>query len=957
MKRALGAMLAFLLGAGAPALAQTSAEGSLRGHVKDQQGGALAGVTLTATSPTVPGSFSATTDASGFYRLLNLPPGEYQVTAELTGFAKHVREGIVIRAGLNLGLELTLKVGALSETVTVKLETPMVESQTAAQALNIDGDFQRSMPVSYSNHWSNFLAVTPGVTGNQLASRTADSYVLRGSNFASHVIQVDGSDMAATQQNATLYLNFASEAIADVQVKTGAMDASVPLGVGAVVSLATKSGTNDFRGAVSATFQRKGWSDDNNPGGTRAALDAFLPEVAVGGPIVRDRLWFFGSYRYERIQSGIARSAEQIATLRAVAPGFEPFDSTIKGHYLFAKLTGRLSGKHHGELSYAYDPQVTELGGATDAGQYLDTTAGGDLNIAFRLSSIWRSDITTRFGASSNNRAFESLGLLDVTTRPIHGSVTPGGGRLLGTGAVAVLDNRGAGLDQHPSKYTLFGDVTYLRRGWAGSHELQAGFYYQPRNHEESVQRFANEGFAMEESVLRDPRDPSKGFIPFHREIWDVSQIVSALGDTRDLAFYLQDAWRPADRLTLSAGVRVDVVKRVDRLFDLVVQDSAQVGPRLGLNYAVTADRKNSVRASWVRVHDVLSINPVSSGSSTAGKRDLYDTDLNGSFETVFVTPPSTARATDRILDPGRRQPYINELTLGLRRQVPGRVTADLSFVRREYRSRSAVVDQNGIYENGVFKGYADERFNEVYQVTENKWNWLVYSGFDLQIVKDTSRLRFLGAYTRSWRHIAGTWQPNDPASFIQPSAFANDAGIGDVRSPTAPPGDANSLSGTSMTSNLPWQDHVARAGLVYKAPLRFVLATNYVFQSGVHSGPIVTRVPAADPAFGPATVTLSNGRRVSNPLATTLRFAYATRGDGQLKLAPLHIWNLRVGRDFNLGTHRSLELALDLFNVINADADQSFIAGGNQTASPNYGKGQTRQLPRSARLSARLGF
>jgi hypothetical protein len=136
------------------------------------------------------------------------------------------------------------------------------------------------------------------------------------------------------------------------------------------------------------------------------------------------------------------------------------------------------------------------------------------------------------------------------------------------------------------------------------------------------------------------------------------------------------------------------------------------------------------------------------------------------------------------------------------------------------------------------------------------------------------------------------------------------------------------------------------------------------VFLAGPYSGPIVNRIAAADPQFGPATVTLSNGRVVTNPLATTIRFAFPTRGEGQIKAPNLIIWNIRAGRDFTLGG-RKFDIGVDVINVTNRHADQQFQGGGNQLYNTtNYAiapdgsfRGQTRQAPRSAQLSLRYAF
>ena len=259
-----------------------------------------------------------------------------------------------------------------------------------------------------------------------------------------------------------------------------------------------------------------------------------------------------------------------------------------------------------------------------------------------------------------------------------------------------------------------------------------------------------------------------------------------------------------------------------------------------------------------------------------------------------------------------------------------------------------------------MFLGYKNESFNEIYTATNNTWNSPVYDGLELSITKRTARLLGIASYVRQWRHMDGTWQPNDPASFIQPNAFANDTGIGSATGSASSPTDANSLSGSHMTQrstgSAQWQDHAVRVGLTYTGPWALLLASNYTFQSGIWSGPIISQRASPDPAFGPTTIRLSNGRVVTNPLATTLRFAYATRGEGQLKTPNFHAWNVRVGRRFGRGRVK-YDASLDVFNLTNNDADLSFQIGANQTYNPLYGTTTFRQLPRSAQVVLRTSF
>ncbi len=197
---------------------------------------------------------------------------------------------------------------------------------------------------------------------------------------------------------------------------------------------------------------------------------------------------------------------------------------------------------------------------------------------------------------------------------------------------------------------------------------------------------------------------------------------------------------------------------------------------------------------------------------------------------------------------------------------------------------------------------------------------------------------------------IAGTWIPNDPASFIQPDSFPNDKGIGDTRGTAT-----NSLTATSDLSNRQWKDTVKLAGS-YHGRWGLLAAADFWLQTGEWSGPIRTRVSAADPRFGPTTVVLSNGRRVSNPLATTTRFAYPTRGEEQLRLPAVKSLNLRVGWEFRIRGTR-LETAVDVFNVFNWDHYVWFEIGGNELYSSFYGKGRNLQQPRAGQFSVRFAF
>ena len=938
--------------------AQTTASGSLRGTATDPQGAVLPGVSIAVSSATVPGVRTSTTDQRGEFRVPDLPPGEYTLTAELDGFSRFVRTPIAISAGLNVTLDIAMSVGAITETVEVQQETPLLESSRASQAVNISGEMLRGIPLSERREWFGALMLAPGVTTAQWVNNEVLIYV-HGADSSANVVQIDGADMTPSLMGGVRYVSLNIDSIDDIQIKTAGIDASAPLGVGGIINIATASGTNQLKGTVTTFVQPRAWNASNNPGGTSSTVDQAQVDLSAGGPLVRNALWAFGSYRHVDANTGVSRTAAQLAALHALAPQFTPFDSTNTAHLAFLKLNTQWTPSHRLEGFYQYDVNPVTFSDAVT--EHARAEATGGRGVSTRFNSAWSDRFTTRIGASFNDKRRDGQDPgINAPIQIVYQSTIASAGRLVGNGRLANLGSPVTAWNGQPnSKLTLSFDSTFLATAGVGSHELQTGLYAQPRTRIGLTTSYVNGGYVLEEATLRNPTSLDSGIVPFHRVLFDGTGLTNARRLGQDYAVYLQDLWRPTSRLTINAGVRVDRIVWIDQLFDVTSQASTEIGPRLGINYAITADARHIVRAHWVKVHDQPSATSLSVGSVSLGQRDLYDLNLDGVFETTFVTPATLAVTPARSIDPGLHQPFVEDWGAGYPQQVRGRMTAGIDVVHRDYRDRPTLVDTNSRYNGNVFAGYSNEAFNQIYQLTNNRWNTPVYTSLELSVTKRTNRLQAIGSYVRQWRHLDGTWQPNDPASFIQPAAFPNDRGIGSPVGSTASPDDANSLSGTNMTqaatASAQWQDHIARVGGTYNGPWRLLFSGGYTFQSGAWSGPIVSQAPA-DRAFGPPTLALSNGRVVSNPLATTVRFAFPTRADGQVRTGLLHVLNVRVGRQFAVNRGK-LDAALDLFNLTNNGADQSFMSGANQTYNPLYALTNNRQLPRSAQVLLRLAF
>jgi hypothetical protein len=950
------------------AWAQTSAEGTIRGIVSDAQGGRLPGVTIEATSATTIGVAVSVTDVDGSYRLRTLPPGSYTVTAELPGFAKYQRSDVLIRAGLNIGLDIEMALDTVEVTVKVVADTPMVEVRQPVQAVNISGELQRAIPLSSRKDFSDFLEVTPGITARTLDQGNGGQvYMLRGSDIDNHVVQIDGADIGSFRQGlAGQYVGLSIDAIQDTQVKTGGVDAASPLGVGAIINIATPSGTNRLAGSMSMAHQPLAWNGNNAAAdGLSAALGLHQLDLAVSGPVVKNRLTFFGAFRFVDRRAGLARTANQLRALSTLDPSFVPFDNGGRSHYEFVKLTAQLTPTQQIYVFYQRDLNPEVAGFPTDARPFNIGSFGGGAAAA-RWSSTWGTATAVRMLASYNDKSFNGTHaafnghLFAGPQQDTFASSFVSSGRRVGSGLLGQFGNVASLTVAPTSKVSAQADVTYYKRGWIGSHELQAGILSQPRLANRTWIEYANAGAALEQRALVNPEDLASGTITFMRRVYDAATVTSSSRVAQDHGVYIADAWAPRERITITAGVRADLIRADDRLYHQRVQDSWEIGPRVGFTYVLTGDDKNVVRLNYGRVADLPQPTYLpSAGGNPIGFTEYYDNDLDGVFETALRSPPLTPEQSNLRVDPKRHQPFVDEWIAGYRRQWPGQVVVDASVVRRYYRHRPAAVETNRRIEGVTFVGYKDESQNDIFFVTNNVWNTQVYSGVEFTAAKRTDRVNLLGGYTRGFQHLAGTWVPGDPASLIQPDAFANDKGIGSIRG-----NEVNSLSGTADTRSPSWQKHALRIGGAYRTPSRLLIASNLVVMSGPYSGPIVTRIAAPDPQFGPPIVTLSNGRRVSNPLATTLRFAYQTRGEGQIKAPAILVWNVRVSREFVIRAQR-VTAGLDVFNVTNHAGDQQFAAGGNQLYNTtNYAigpdgsfRGQSRQPPRSAQVSVRMVF
>ena len=977
----VAAVLVLILGMASETGAQ-SGLGGLRGTVTDQQGAGLPGVTITATSPDVLRPQSDVTNERGEYRLNNLPPGSYSLTAELPGFATFKRDGILVRVGATFAVDLSMQLSSIQETVTVTGDSPMIEVDKPGNVLNIDGDFQRLMPIQARRNYSDFLELTPGVISRGFDDGSGRQvYFGHATEHFAHVLQLEGT-IASNYHDAQLtYVSMGADMVQDIQVKTGGVDAASPMGVGLVMNIVTKSGGNAFRGNAAFAYQPFSWNGNNvdncsaapgcKPGTGGTPTTAYVKQFdgAFGGPIQKDRVWFFGSLRRAVSAAGISRTATEVARINAYKPGTELFNNDSESWQPFLKVTGR-AGRHDIQGFYQKDRLILTGNREYNYEQISAQATGGPL-YSGKITSVWGLHTTTTFTASYNGKGgsdantFASLGL----TGPqivIHDSASPSGNTVQGTGRILEGGNLQSYSLQPASQIIVRGDMTYYKDAWAGAHQFQTGFFAAPHSTYDQQTEYVNGGFVLEEHRLITSGNVGGGTVPFHRRYNTPVSLTTRAARDRDIGLYVQDTWRPGGRLTLNLGIRADFVKRWDNIFKIERQHSTEIGPRAGFSYLLTKDSRNVLRGSYVRVHEqVMGRDAITlfGANEAAGQRDEYDADGDGRFELVVPTAARTASIADYEFADGLHQPYVDELILGFRKQFPGQMSLDVAGISRSYKDNWARVDINGIYPSGsnqAFGGFGaiDPTRGIIFQQQNNSWSTLEYRAIEVTFAKNMSKgFQALVGLNRQWQHFGGTWNPTDPARFIQPDTFASNTLLYMPRGNN----EENSLpiaTGTTVHTYGPtWQKYSARFGGSYQAPYGIVVSASLTILAGPWSGPIVDQLAVSDPqlaVFGPART--SNGQ--NNPLSTRMRFVYPTRGEGQVQAPAIKTLGLNVNKSVGLGHGREAVLSVAMFNLMNAgDYSQYNYSGANEKFNPNFLQLRNQQPARAAQVTAMVKF
>ena len=297
------------------ASASAQAIGSIFGKVTDDSGAVLPGVTVTVAGPSLQQPLIAVTTGTGAYQFPNVPIGKFTVTFEMSGFKKVTRPDVVIESGFNAGIDAKMELGALTEEVTVSGASPIVDLKKTTTGSVFTADVLEKIPTA-RDPWQ-IIGMTPGVrAGLNVGGSTSGQQVGLNSRGTAANVQwnLEGGSITDLSSNSSpAYFNF--DSLEQIQVSNGGGDVSVQSS-GLAINLVTKSGSNVFKGTAMATYENDNMQASNvTPELFAAGANGFLSgapiqKIAVysaeyGGPILKDKLWFWGALDYQDINVGV----------------------------------------------------------------------------------------------------------------------------------------------------------------------------------------------------------------------------------------------------------------------------------------------------------------------------------------------------------------------------------------------------------------------------------------------------------------------------------------------------------------------------------------------------------------------------------------------------------------------------------------------------------------------------
>ena len=676
------------------------AQSTIAGTVRDTSGAVLPGVTVEASSPALIEKVrSVITDAGGLYRVIDLRPGTYAVTFSLPGFSTVRREGIVLETNFTANVSVDLRVGTLEETVTVSGATPVVDIQRTERATVMNRELLEAIPSARSLYTNTVPAIVRAVDVGGSGAMVHTNTTVYGSNEGlANEILVDGMSMVAGAGYPGVYYNFDTLEEVVYQVGGGTAEAT---NSGVIVNMIPRQGGNQFKGdatilSAGHRTQSANFTDELRKAGltsTGGVDEIYDLNVSLGGPIKRDKVWFFTSGRRWKTDSYIADA-------------FNPNGSMAIDDYLLYNITNRVTYQitPKNKLSGMYDISRKNqghrgfgVGFSPEAAYQSWTPAPPSGNSILKYTSTVSNKLLVESAFSTQVFKFIGVYLPEVkgpsTTNP-YGDIAkrdlitnrtwnaaPGGETYLRT-LMYHFDNA----------------VTYV----TGSHSFKIG--------QQFGSGYASAGTVTQHgSLVQQYRNGVPDSVVAYNTPTNVRTDLNL-----QLAFFAQDSWT-IKRLTLNPGIRYDIHRNSipaqtagagrfvpARNFAAIpnIIDWKNVSPRVGGAYDLFGNGKTAVKASigkypWFdHTETAARYNPMTAtggtGSAVTDTRTWDDRNRNDIAEDNELGPSTNNRfglGLDRYVDPDLERPFSWVSSVGFQQELRQGLGLSIAYNRRSYRN------------------------------------------------------------------------------------------------------------------------------------------------------------------------------------------------------------------------------------------------------------------------------